>query len=120
MDLYALMEALRTRVAPPGETGVQRISWSFGQVALANPDANRERLRAMAEQAVCARYEEEIESLRSQLATLRNSADHNAREIKAAWWRHREGRETAEETIAAMERHAISILIALEKVEVKP
>lgn len=69
---------LRGRTPEPGETGVQRISWAFGQVALSKESVTPEderRLREYAEQAVCASYEEQIAETRAELTRLRAVAE---------------------------------------------
>lgn len=72
-NITAMLDLLRNRVPPPGETGVQRISFAFGQVALSRPDLDPEHVRRLAEQAVCARYEEEIATLKSRLERAENT-----------------------------------------------
>lgn len=88
-DMLAL---LRDQQPEPGETGVQRISWAFGQVAMSHvssggvitPEAER-KLREQAEQAVCASYEEKIARLESRARRFRGwrvLVDHNGKTFR--------------------------------------
>lgn len=68
--IEAMLAALRDAKPLPGATGVQRISWCFGQVALTKGEMTREeenRLREYAELAVCAKYEEDVARLTADL-----------------------------------------------------
>lgn len=72
MTIEEMIALLRDRTPEPGETGVQRISLAFGQVALSHPvDADQDALRRAAEQAVCAKYEEDIAKLTTELDRVR-------------------------------------------------
>lgn len=90
MTLDEMLALLRDRVPPPGETGVQRISFAYGQVALSKgtlTPAEDAELRRLAEQAVCAKYEEEIAALREERDAMRTAYERDTGKPywKAEW-----------------------------------